>query len=66
MATFVLIAVGNPPILCVVGSHLLIHLREAADRRAGAEIGRLPEAQSVSTMRYNQVWGTNSSGKEEH
>lgn len=53
IATFALVAVGNPPLLCVVGNYLLIHLREAAGYCPDDETTQYLEPQQISSIRYD-------------
>ena len=44
--------IGNPSLLCVLGSHLLIHLREAAEE--GRNEGTSYRAKSLSAIHFEQ------------
>ena len=45
-------ALGNPTLLCVLGSHLLIHLREAAEE--GRNEGTSYRLSSFSAIEFEQ------------
>ena len=48
----ILIALGSPLLLCVLGNHLLIHLREAADE--GRNEGTSYRTKSSSAIEFEQ------------
>lgn len=48
----ILLAGGNPLLLCVLGSHLLIHLKETAED--GRDEGTSYRSKSLSTIGFEQ------------
>lgn len=48
----VLLAVGNPSPLCVLGSHLLVHLKEAAEK--GLNEGTSYRSKTLSGIDFGQ------------
>lgn len=48
-------AAGNPSLLCILGSHLLIHLKEAAEE--GFNEGTSYRPKSLSVIDFKQVAG---------
>lgn len=54
-----LATVGNPSLLCILGSHLLIHLREAAAE--GFNEGTSYRSKTFSAIRFEQPEGEESS-----
>lgn len=53
--------VGNPSLLCVLGSHLLIHLKEAADE--GRNEGTSYRSKSISIIEFDQGVGSSELSK---
>jgi len=51
--SYVLVTIGSPALLCVTGSHLLIHLREAAEK--GLNEGTSYRLDSVSVIDFGQA-----------
>lgn len=61
--SFALLVLGNPRILSVVASLLLIHLREAADQHSVDVNVNTSEQQMSSAMRYGEDIVVGTSGK---
>ncbi|KAH8109349.1 hypothetical protein DFH11DRAFT_944844 [Phellopilus nigrolimitatus] len=51
LLSYLMSALGNPSLLCVLGSHLLVHLKEAGERRANG--GTSYRMTTMSSMRFS-------------
>lgn len=53
LLSYVLIATGSPALLCVLGNHLLIHLKEASEAQLNEGVD--PESNCASTVQFARM-----------
>lgn len=61
---YILNACGNPSLLCVLGNHLLIHLKEAAEDGRNEGTSYKPKMSSMSFAEDHAVSGTQYNSSE--